>query len=137
MAPADPLRRRRVADRDRAQHRQRRPRVENGVHVGLGAKPAPDLQRQPHRGDPAQRIGVTAPAGERAVEIDEVQAAGPGGGEPSRDLPRRARVDGRVLAPTGPQPDRRAVEQVDGGQDDHESTNPRRSSRPAVWLFSG
>ena len=41
------------------------------------------------------------------------------------------------LTPTGPQPDRRAVEQVDGGQDDHESTNPRRSSRPAAWLFSG
>ncbi len=89
--------------------------------------------------DSVHRRGIHRLAGERAVEIDDMQPLAAGGGEFAR-LVGRAVVELRRLGHVAMhQPHAFAALEIDRGKQDH-GRHPRKfatSLSPAAWLFSG
>src|SRR5208283_2631352 len=104
----------RLVDSHRAQDHPRRPSAEELVHVGLGTHPPAYFDRHGDgRGDGQDQSPVDRSPGAGGVEVDHVQPAGTGGGEPAGQINRVA-----VLALPGEvalgEPHRLTVTDVDG-----------------------
>ena len=127
------------------------PAIQPGLDGGAVADAAAELHRDGHRGeDRLDRGGVHRPAGEGAVEVDEMQPFA------ARALEGEG-LGGGVLAEDGgaghvaaQEPHAAAVLEVDGGVEDHaaglrgDSDRQGRQVRkfaisrsPVAWLFSG
>ena len=122
-----------------AEHDERRAGRDHPVDRSAIADPAADLDRQRRRFDDRtdQRLLLWC-AGERTVEIDDVQAIRTAVDERCHELDRALGEHGRALAPAFFEPHRAAVEEIDRGIQLHAASTKRRSiASPTAWLFSG
>ena len=129
-----------IADRRGADDDPRHPALEPAAHGLQVANAAAELQLDRETGEDApDGLGVDRPAGERPVEIDDMEIV-----EPLRR--KRLRLRGRVGVEHGrarhvamDEAHALAVLEIDGGKQDHGRHRRKLaiSARPSVWLFSG
>src|SRR5215472_10627315 len=120
MTPAGLAHQGRILERGGAEDNPRDARLDPGIESSLIADAAAELAGN---GDCAQdrlhRLPVHRLAGEGAIEIDQMEPGGPGGGKAARLVRRIAIEDRRLAHLAAAQPDHGSLFQVDGGVEDH------------------